>query len=161
MLQVLSFFTPKQKGFRSYFFILKPTCFRSFLLYSKDSLLRSTSMLLTIFCSKDSFQVYFKASWNPHVESPPGIPMWNPCLESWLGIEIMANFSGSNFNMQVILEGKKIKQNSKSITWNQQIIFINNWTLLLRSSQNYYARGSKALGHLWIQDLRTYTCNST
>ena len=119
MLQVLSFFTPKPKGFRSYFFILKPTCFRSFLLYSKDSLLRSTSMLLTIFCSKDSFQVYFKATWNPHVESPcgipmwnphvespPGIPMWNPCFEFWLGIEIMANFSGSNFNMQVILERK-------------------------------------------------------
>ena len=103
----LVFFMPKPKGFRSYFFKLKPTCFRSFLIYSKDSLLRSTSMLLTIFCSKDSFKVYFKASWNPHVESPPGIPMWNPCLESWLGIEIMANFSGSNFNMQVILERKK------------------------------------------------------
>ena len=103
--------------------------------------------------------------WNPYVESlcgiPCGIPIWNPCLESLLGIEITANFSGSKFNTRVIPERKKIKHNSKGITWNQQIHFINDWTLLLRSNQNYNARGSEALGHLWIQDLRTYTCNAT
>ena len=104
--------------------------------------------------------------WNPQVESPSGIPKWNPHLESLFGylhgIEITANFSGSKFKMLVIPEWKKkSKHNFKGITWNQQIHFINDWTLLLRSNQNYNARGSEALGHLWIQDLRTYTCNST
>ena len=49
--------------------------------------------VMTDLCSKDSFQVNFNTFWNPYVES-------------LIGIETMANFSGSKFNTLVIPEQK-------------------------------------------------------
>ena len=99
------------------------------------------------------------------LESPRGIPMWNPYVESLFKIPPWKRDYGKFFRLKVTKVIPEWKNSSIILkvlcTWNQQILFINDWTLLLRSNQNYNARGSKALGHLWIQDLRTYTCNST
>ena len=93
----LLFFMPKPTCFRSclflrlsqkasglIFFILNPTCFRSFLLYSilKGLFIKVNFNVIDYFLLKGLISGLLQSI----LESPCGIPTWNPHVESLFGI---------------------------------------------------------------------------
>ena len=126
MLQVLFFLCLSQQASGLIFFYAQANMFQVFSLLL-NGLFNKVNINVTDF---SLLKGLISGLLQSNLESPCGIPKWNPSLEYLRGLEITANFSGSKFKMLVIPEWKKkSKHISKGITWNQQILSINDWTL--------------------------------